>query len=201
MGVENYMKPKRYTVCVDIDGVLRDFSNKLQEVFLREHPEYVKKDIKPITSWNFADIYPKSEEYMHQFTFEDHAKEIYTEAPSIKNALYDFKALKRWCKSQNHRLILLTSQPRTKLQLYTLQWLMKNGFKNKEICVVREDKTIINGDILLDDGVHNLTDWKEAGRTAICMDRAWNREWSGSRVSTIAEFTDLIKQIAYGSVL
>lgn len=187
------MKSKRFTVCVDIDGVLRDFSSKFQEVFLREHPEYVKKDIKPLTSWGLAAAYPKSEEYLHKFGFEDHAEEIYTEAPVINDALRDFKNLKQWCLINNHRLILVTSQPRTKLQLYTLQWLLANGFKNKEICIVREDKTVVNGDVLLDDGMHNLVDWDNAGRLAVCMDRAWNKEWHGSRVSSIAEFTQLIK--------
>lgn len=188
------MGHKKLVICLDIDDVLRDFMGKGKEIFLREHPQYTKKDIKPQVNWRLSDSYPESQEYLDKFFFEEHAKELYTTAPILNNALGQFNELKAWCKLNGHRLVLVSSQPRDYLQLYTIQWLLDHGFDNRDVCIVRGDKTLINGDYLLDDGSHNLSDWQLAGKKAVCMDQPWNRLWVGPRVADISQFLEIIKQ-------
>ena len=194
------MKTRKLTICLDVDDVLRDFSGKVKEVFLREHPQYVEKDIKPITSWDFEKFYPKINN-LHRFVFEERAKEIYTTAPILNNALEEFKELKKWCNLNGHRLVVLSSQSRSALQLYTVKWLLDNGFDNDNVCIVRGDKTLINGDYLLDDGTHNLTAWTNAGKIAVCLDQDWNKNWTGKRVSSISQYMKLIIKKENGALL
>ncbi len=185
---------KKLVICLDIDDVLRNFYGKGTEIFLREHPQYTKKDIKPQTTWRLSDSFPVEQEYLNKFFFGDHAKELYTTAPVLNDALEQFNELKAWCEENGHRLVLISSQPRDYLQLYTIQWLLDHGFDNRDVCIVRGDKTLINGDYLLDDAPHNLTDWDLAGRTAVCMDQAWNQDWDGPRVTSISQYLDIIKE-------
>ena len=188
------MKHKKLIICLDVDDVLRDFSGKSKELFLREHPEYTERDIKPTTEWSLDRTYPKDLPYLQKFFFQDYAKELYTKAPILNGALEQFKELKAWCKLNGHRLVLISSQPRDYLQLYTIQWLLNHGFDNRDVCIVRGDKTLINGDYLLDDGSHNLIAWKDVGRKAICMDQTWNQDWKGMRVTSVSQYLEIIKR-------
>jgi 5'(3')-deoxyribonucleotidase len=56
------------------------------------------------------------------------------------------------------------------------QWLAEYGFSAKTV-VFASNKALIAGDVLIDDALHNLQDWRLENHRGfgICVDRPWNR--------------------------
>lgn len=77
-------------------------------------------------------------------------------------------------------------------------WIARHlpGFPMENIIFV-ERKELINGDVLLDDGVHNLEAWQREhpNGIAVCFDTPYNRHWNENRVYCWHGFDLLIKAL------
>ena len=49
-----------------------------------------------------------------------------------------------------------------------------------------KDKRVIAGDILIDDGIHNLEASVDT-EIPICFNQPWNKEWKGLRINKLEE--------------
>ncbi|MBS3124558.1 hypothetical protein J4437_08085 [Candidatus Woesearchaeota archaeon] len=169
---------------IDIDGVIRDFFGKTEEVYFRKYPSHklIRRDVYDISLW-----FPIGKE-IYKFAFETHAKEIYTQSLLYENAL-DFMIKLR----KNNRVILVTNQPEKKLEGLTKEWLEIKDIPYDEL-IFTKDKSEFIGDCLLDDHTANLERVARVGNSKpICFDRPWNQDWKGPRVKSYDEFLELIK--------
>ena len=169
---------------IDIDGVIRDFFGKTEEVYFRKYPSHklIRRDVYDISLW-----FPIGKE-IYKFAFETHSKEIYTRAQTYKNA-FDFMIKLR----RNNHVILVTSQSTKNLEELTKKWLEIKKIPYDEL-IFTKDKSEFIGDYLLDDCTANLERIRqERNSIPVCFDRPWNQDWKGFRVKSYNEFLELIK--------
>lgn len=198
---------RKLVICIDIDGVLRDWIGSVERVMLATFPYLKKSDIRPVTTWDIEDAYPTiKKEIVTKVLFDSHREDVYKWAKAFDGAAEQFEEIVKFVAMIGGRICILTSQPNPAIAQLTMNWLMDDFFtpflkRSKiEFFIVKGDKTIVDGDILIDDGIHNLDAWVEKGRMAICLNQTWNQEWKGLRVNTLGESLPLIKQ-TYGTVL
>lgn len=170
------------TLGIDCDGVLRNFTGKLIEVYHRELPLsfYPKSDddIKVFDlKYSFGimtDIY--------DFAFKKHSKEIYTETN-----MYDgTKEFLQKLKDLKYTLFLTTNQPNDLCREYTLYWLIKNDLKKYfDEYEFLSNKAESETDLLLDDYTKNLQEFK---KISVCFDRPWNKDYFGYRAFDYDDF-------------
>lgn len=90
-----------------------------------------------------------------------------------------------------HDILIVTASPPIAL-VDKERWLAEHlPWFSHENLIACHRKELIPGDVMFDDGPHNLEKWKAAhpGGVAICMDRPYNRHVKGViRVSSWAEF-------------
>lgn len=171
-------------VAIDIDGVLRNFTGSVGKVYAREFPDH---KVEPITEWGIHKFFPIGEA-IYDFVFKAHAEEIFTKAEAYRGAATFMRTL----KARKHEVWIVTSQPAGQ-EGYTIQWLRDNGIVYDSIAFTNS-KPVVDCDIFLDDGTHNLTAIRDAGKFAVALDRPWNSGYTGLRVKTYREFLDLLKR-------
>ncbi len=173
-------------ISIDVDGVLRDFVGKLEEVFDRVYPftcDPANWHI-PVTKYDIAEFFSIGDE-IHDFAFKDHAREIFLEAKPYPGAMEFMDKLFR-----DHTIIIATAQSNTSLIMYTTEWLDLHSIPYHEFYATLNGSKNVQADILLDDYTKNLVNFEGYGKGAICMDRPWNQDWKGHRVYTFEEFID-----------
>jgi len=181
-------------IAFDIDGVLRNLMFGLDRVYLCEHPEHAHAlNENPHVDWDLSKRYPIGIG-IYDFLFIEHPYEIFTNAPVFQGALECFNK----CRDMTTTGII-TSQAETTAQA-TLYWLAWNGFKPDFIHIVYQDyrsagrfnyyrnitkKPEVDDDIymLIDDHTTNLTQWRAFGRECVCIDRGYNQDWDGARIT------------------
>lgn len=168
---------------IDIDGVIRNFTGKLEEVYLRENPTHkiLRRDVYDLAHW-----FPIGKE-IYKFAYEIHATEIYTKAslyPGGKNFLTKLAKMSE--------VIFVTHQPNKNLEYLTLEWIYKNELPHHDV-IFTKDKSNFKGDYLLDDYTENLkrVDEMKSSRP-ICFNQPWNQDWKGQRVKSYNEFLEII---------
>ena len=169
---------------IDIDGVIRDFVNKTEEVYFREYPSHklIRRDVFDISLW-----FPIGKE-IYKFAFETYSKEIFTQAQLYENA-FDFMVKLH----KDNFVILVTNQLTRNLEELTKEWLEIKKISYDEL-IFTKDKSEFIGDYLLDDCTANLEKIRqEKNSIPVCFDRPWNQDWKGFRVKSYNEFLELIK--------
>lgn len=178
-----HLSKKKNRVIIDVDGVLRDFVGSLLRVYRREYPGH---KIKPVVSRKLEKFFPIGEK-IYPFMDEVFAWEILTEAPAFPGAI---EALQKW---QNEFEIVIATTQLPAGRAPTLVWLGKHQIPSNEIYITSE-KHQLSGIAILDDFTDNLEKFAATGRLAVCMDRPWNRQWTGPRVETVDDFFCLIAE-------
>ena len=182
---------------IDCDGVLRNFTGKLIEVYKREYPDHkCPKNDDDFYTFSLSPLFELGNG-IYDFAFRKHAKEIYTEAKAYKNASTFMKELKKL----GHNIFIITSQPNDICKESTLKWIEKNNIFNEGI-IFSDNKGEVPVDILLDDYDKNLNSFKNAGKIPICFHRPWNLSWEGIRIKNYDEFIktiNIIENNTYGS--
>ena len=169
---------------LDVDGVLRNFADSFHRMYLKVYPEHADS-IKHITEWSFEKAYPIGEK-VKEFMYDDYLWEIFFNADAYDGAEKFFDDLK-----QIGKVHIVTHQPLGK-EIPTLQWLYKFDFQYDAISFVH-DKTQIDGDVLIDDALHNLTAEAKAGKSIpVAINRPWNTKWDGWKFDTYDEIVTFI---------
>ena len=156
------------TILVDIDSTITNFA----EILLK-YSNFTYK-----TSYKYEDI--SSYEWFDA-TFKD--PWIFTNYKNFWNAVtVDSKAvttLESWIK-QGHRIYLVTASHFNSMLSYKIKRTLE-AFNPKIInernVVITHDKSIINGNVMIDDCVDNLIDFNGA---RICYAQPWNQHYGGS---------------------
>ena len=168
-------------VAIDVDGVLRDIVQFACDDYNQKYGE--NKTPKDVTAWNFRKCFPKEHD-MPEHLFHGQPHRVFVLSKAYDGAAEFMKRL-----YESYDVWIITHQERGN-EHYTLQWLINNDIHYHHVCFTRQKETV-QCDILLDDANHNLEVFKGA---AICMDRPWNKEWNGERVSTYDEFVQRVEK-------
>lgn len=169
-------------IALDVDGVLRNFEKSLQRVYRAYYPGWW---CEPVTNWKLAPFYEIGEE-IERFAFVEHPWEVFAGAETYPGALEMVYRL----KDLGADVFYLTTQWDTTRDA-TGYWLAQKGFAGLgAVCFARSEEEKARAlddyraDGLIDDGPHNLEAAQGAGYPVLCVDRAWNRDFQGSRART-----------------
>ncbi len=180
-------------IAIDVDGILRDFVGKLEQVFDREYDCNGRRE--PITKYGIHEFFSVDNDYgkfdIYDFAFKENAREIFLRAKPYPGAMRFMDKL-----FKDHTVIIATAQSNTNLIMYTTEWLDLHSIPYHEFYATLNGNKSIDADMLLDDYTKNLVDFEHGTifefdrpvRQPICMDRPWNQDWIGDRIKTFEEF-------------
>ena len=93
-------------------------------------------------------------------------------------------------RSAGHRVVVVTARDE-RIRDDTSIWLGRHGIDADEV-VFERNKSSTGCDVYLDDAAHNVTELRDAGCLAVVYDAPYNRDIGGLRVSSTAEFADMV---------
>ena len=174
---------------IDFDGVMNNMLETWVEWLNKEHGTHVK--VEDVTEWELAKQFPyltKSELFKPLNTpeFWDEVT-IKHEAPEVVEKLI----------AEGHEVYVITST-HYKILPYKFKRSLFAHFPylTKENLIVTYNKALINVDLLLDDGVHNLKDFRGV---KVVFDATYNRAFEGDyRVGSWKEFYILVQELTLG---
>ena len=191
-----------YTVKLDVDGVIRDIVTPMCELF----NDQFGTNIKP----EDIDVYDVDEFFgkYHELDPQKDGASTYSEYFFKKWACVVFynwaecykgvkEAIDRLHDTGLFRIIIVTKQYGTFNKKLCLDFLNKESLYYDNICFV-DDKTLINGDIIIDDNPEFLNK-EDLTITRICVDKPYNKKdcYCDYRVKDLPEAVDmLIKDLA-----
>ena len=196
-------EPKRPTIAIDVDGVLRDNLGLMVDMYNKEFGQELKtSDIKEFkTEKSFPLIQGATGMTSSQWFFNLHAKELFLDAPSYPNVAEDIKRLQEVAD-----IVIITYQKDYTNKNLTLQWLEKNGIEPNGICFLR-DKTIVHCDALVDDN-----DWNFIGThvgTSVLVDAPYNqhidtsdflKKTNSGKMVRVSSLHDFVKKYISGEI-
>jgi uncharacterized HAD superfamily protein len=179
---------KKTRVLVDLDGVVRDFIGSLVQVYHRVYPDH---KVLPVISRKLEDFFPIGVE-IYNFLEKGYIEEIMEMATAYDGAL---EALEKW--KDEFEIVIVSAQP-DKIISSTYVWIGKNKLPTNEVHISFE-KHKIDGFALLDDFTDNLQEFASTGRLAVCLNQAWNKDWTGPRVKNVDQFFRRVQSELYKS--
>ena len=180
-------------VGVDVDGVLRDITPVIMDLYKKHHPDKITREV--VDGWDFPNINLPLNVKL-DFMFKRFPKEIFLYSPPLKNTLKEFKKLKHWADSNSVLLVCVTSQEDHLIGL-TYFWLAMNNILFKEIHIAH-DKHNVDIDYLIDDSPQNYQKWVDSGRDTeafVLFDATYNQDISAkSRIKELSEFIEVFNK-------
>lgn len=175
-------------VLCDVDEVVAEL---LTEWISRYNEQWKDElSLAEITGWDLRQfVRPECGERIYEIHDE---QDIYTRVDEVPGAREGIAAL----REAGYRVVFVTSSSAATAG-QKLQWLAERGFlggTHKQTDVVTAyDKGLIRGDLLIDDGLHNVEAFD--GPTVL-FDRPWNRASDHpARARDWQEVVELVKQI------
>ena len=188
----------RLRILLDCDGVLADFVRAylwhVNKIHARRIPTAYSPD--DVTQWDIASALSLSKET------EDEASAIMGrpgECLKISAYLGSSEGVRMLQELGDVHIVTTPFPPSETWTSQREKWLAVHyGIPRSRVCHAY-DKTIVAGDVLIDDKTSTLVAWKRAhpGGVAILWDRPWNRgdAWSGMRATSWQEVADGIKYL------
>lgn len=161
-------------VKVDVDGMIRDFMPEVLHYYKVFYDMRSNAGVEDIKDYDITKKLPLIRD-MKGF-FRDHAYGIFFESKPIEGAI-DFLDM---LADDGHNIHITSNQYRG-IQHYTLSWLEEHGVPYDSVNFTK-DKSLIDGDVLIDDLIHNL-DNVRYGELPICFAQPWNEQYKGFRTN------------------
>lgn len=182
------------TILLDVDGVLADFASQFCEIYYMLHHE--SRHPEHITTFDMSSLGPKHK-VDECWRFIRRTYGVVSSLPEYPGAYGALKELRKM-----GRVIACTS-PLDEAHNWPGEryaWLRARGFHHRDI-VMAADKSTIQGDVLIDDGIHNLAEWEvrpPALGLKYLISRPWNTAgYSGAyRCSLATVVADLKGELA-----
>ena len=174
MGDKRYRDPGLRRVLVDVDGVLADF---VKDILTAVGSDLTDKDIK---TWDlFGELNEQQAEKALQVMADSEFWRNMTVLPHAKETIaqlrqhYDVRFLTSpWAKPDRGWLCHGWGYAR-------FHWLKDNFGAEPSDLIISYDKTVVKGDILIDDKFEYVRDWQafHPQGKAILMDRSYNQSF------------------------
>lgn len=182
------MNEKKFTLLIDQDDVLAEYIKGVTKAY--NHKYQANRDVEECTSWNLYSIFGEEiETVMHEPSLFRHLE-------PVKDALEVFERLYR---SHLFEMYIVTAASPASVEA-KFEWIREHlPFFPEDRVIVCKRKYMIKGDFLLDDGMHNVEEFLEAGGTPIIFDRPHNRHKGQgiTRVKDWLAFERVIMEICY----
>ena len=182
---------RELTILVDMDDTIENLLEEWVRVLNKTHKRSVSLD--DIKSWDIKEAFPGlSDEEAYAPLYEDSLWENVT--PKMDAVIYLYKLFK-----EGHFIYITTSSNyktlAAKMDKLLFKWF---PFIDWSHVIVATKKQMINGDVMVDDGPHNLVG---GNYVKILMTAPHNREYDAvsngmRRVSNWAEVYEIIKRIS-----
>lgn len=181
---------KQLTILIDMDDVLWDLVGGWIEALNIAHGTNVS--IKDITDWKIKKFFPYLTDEQLYAPLYDSA--LWTRLNPIPSAI---EVVSRLIKD-GHRVRIVTATHYGTVSQKIKSFLEKYEFLKWEDIIIASDKSIIRGDVMIDDGIHNLVGFPAQ---RILFDRPHNHNFPAedhdmTRVFTWDEIYQIINQIA-----
>jgi 5'(3')-deoxyribonucleotidase len=156
---------------IDVDGVLRDMLPKMCECY----NAYFRDNISPndIKSYDTNVTFHKCKEILGRdasdWLFQDNGYEIYNSSPMC----YKAKEAMDMLKEMGYFVIIVSHQKSYLNQFDTINWLGNHGIHYDSICFT-PDKSLIVGDIMVDDNLEFLAQCENNNEQLICVKAPYN---------------------------
>ena len=182
------MNEKKFTLLIDQDDVLAEYIKGVTKAY--NHKYQANRDVEECTSWNLYSIFGEEiETVMHEPSLFRHLE-------PVKDALEVFERLYR---SHLFEMYIVTAASPASVEA-KFEWIREHlPFFPEDRVIICKRKYMIKGDFLLDDGMHNIEEFLEAGGTPIIFDRPHNRHKGQgiARVKDWLAFERVIMEICY----
>ena len=163
-------------ILCDVDNTVADLMTEWLRLYNNDYPDrLIAPWLKPemITDWNIEKfVHPDCGKKIYSYLLLDN---FYDNVKPIEGA---HQAL-RYLESKGHRIVFVSSG----VYAYPkYQWMENHGFNVGEYgsnYIVAHDKSLIRGDLLIDDGFHNIEAFKNLD--SILFDQPWNRHFQWHR--------------------
>lgn len=179
-------------IIVDQDEVICKFVDRILEYWNEDkHTSVMREDIK---DWRMETTLGQgSEDFIRSMM---RYQELMRDLQPVEGAIYGMKKL----IDSGHDVVIATAVPRCAGIVYNgkLEWLRRNmpWFDLKNFVAIHR-KSLLQGDILLDDGPHNIQEWTASARPAVVFDAPWNKSCKAPhRVKHWNEFLKLVEQLS-----
>ena len=162
-------------ILCDLDSVVID----LMPAWLALYNADYHDNLKPsdITGWN-THLFVKDEcgKKVYEYLSDPH---LYENCLPVSWSLWGVSQL----RDAGHRVVFLTAANSSSMG-QKLEWLYEWGYLPKKSAgdtsdfIAAKDKSLIRGDIMIDDGLHNLDAWAGNGpyhASKILFDQPWNK--------------------------
>jgi 5'-nucleotidase len=158
-------------ILVDVDSTVADLMPEWLRLYNNDYSDTLTPE--KITDWDMTRfVHPDCGTRIFSYLLLD---TLYDNVKPIQGALESTQEL----ENLGHRIVFVSSG----VYAYPkYQWMERNGFnvgKWGSNYIVCHDKSLIRGDILIDDGVHNIEAFKNLD--AILFDQPWNRSFQWHR--------------------
>lgn len=173
-------------ILLDMDGVLADFEQGFLNAWRQQHPQKPVVEIAQRKNFYIDDDYPEDCRPLVEKIFV--AKGFYANLPPIAGAVEGFHAM----LAAGHDVCLCTS-PHSYCRDCVpekYEWVERHlGGEFARRVIVTKDKTLVFGDVLIDDRVdiegYRMPSWRH-----VIYDQPYNREREGLRI-TWANWRDI----------
>lgn len=184
-------RKESYVIAVDVDEVCADL---LTEWIVVRYNRMAGAHLTlaDITAWDMKDVVPEEWVRRTYMILED--EDLYDGVKPFPGALEAINRL----REQGHRVVFASSCVVGSYDA-KVRWLIRNGFvpdsrtpKDVYLC---GDKSLVNADILIDDGLHNL-DTFPGWRILVTRPHNANAipKWKHWRVSSLADAANRIER-------
>lgn len=158
-----------YRIWIDQDSVLYDLHTPWLAAHNADYPEHAAT-IDDHTSWDVTAACKAagcSADMRSYFNWPS----IWQEGMPLENSQ---RVVQLWSDFKNVQLGVLTTAANAMCMPYKHEWLSKYFPNIRDVIIVNNHlKHLVHGDILIDDGLHNLAHWRGIG---ICFTQPWNKD-------------------------
>lgn len=99
-------------------------------------------------------------------------------------------------RAAGHRVTIVTAR-HSRCRRDTSVWLQRHGIQADDVRFER-DKPRVGCDVYLDDAPHNIAALRQVGASAVTYDAPYNRDVTGHRAGSVAEFAGQVLAGQFG---
>jgi 5'(3')-deoxyribonucleotidase len=186
-------------IVVDMDQIICQWLERTIEWYNEDKKtSYTREDIK---SWNVTDNLPHSKDFIRSVM---RYPEMYRDLDPVEGALYGMRDL----LAAGHDVVIATAVPKCAGIVYhgKLEWcrrMMPFFPLDNFIAIQRKDLLAAWGDVLFDDGLHNIVPWAMKGKPAVILDCPWNIDYvpaEGLPITRVKHWNEFLQYVEYLSI-
>lgn len=179
---------KKYTLLIDQDDVLAEYIEGVTMAYNKKYHTHIQPEA--CTSWNLYTVFGEEVDTVM------HESDLFRNLRPVDHALEVFERL--YNSGLFEMYIVTAANPSCVPAKF--EWLRKYlPFFPEDRVMVCKRKYMIKGDFLLDDGMHNIEAFAQAGGVPIIFDRPHNRDKGAEhyRIKDWLAFEELIMSLYY----